>query len=112
MLKDVLFIPTVRSTFLIPCKEAHMRQWLAVTVQDSSIDLDQGWYFHIGRSEGGLDLASSLSANFGVRSPNKMKNLGSSGTTRGKNWDIISGKRIAYYLFRCYFKWYKGIHGP
>ena len=25
------------------------------------------------------------------KSPNKMKNLGSSGTRRGKNWDIIPG---------------------
>ena len=31
-----------------------------------------------------MDLASSLEAKFGVRSPNKTKNLRSSGTTGGK----------------------------
>ena len=51
-----------------------------------------------GRGRGGLDLSSSLEAKFRVRSPNKRNNLGSSGTTRGKNWDIIPGKRI---LFIC-----------
>ena len=43
---------------------------------------------------GGLDLASTLEAKFRIRSPNKRKNLGSSGTTTGKNSDIIRGKRI------------------
>ena len=59
----------------------------------------RGGYFHIRRS-GGLDLAlaSSLEAKFGVKSPNKKKNLGSSGTTKGKKWDIIQEKRILYYL--------------
>ena len=57
----------------------------------------QGVYFHVrkwggGRGEEGLDLASSLEAKFGVRSPNKRKNLGSSGTTRSKNLDIIPVK--------------------
>ena len=28
---------------------------------------------------------------FGVRSPNKRKSLGRSGTTIGKKWDIIQG---------------------
>ena len=55
-----------------------------------------------GTSILGLYLASSLEAKFGVRSPNKRKNLGSSGTTRDKNWDIIPGKRILYWLLRCY----------
>ena len=35
-----------------------------------------------------MDLASSLEAKFGVRSLNKRKSLGRSGTTRGKKWDI------------------------
>ena len=49
--------------------------------------------FHIRRSGGGgLDLASGLEAKFGVRSPNKRNNLGSFGTTRGKNLDIIPVK--------------------
>ena len=39
---------------------------------------------------GGLDLASSLEARFGARSPNKRKNLGNSCATRGKNLDRIS----------------------
>ena len=54
-------------------------------------------YFHVGRS-GRLDQASNLEAKFGVRSPNKRENLGSSGTTMGKKWDIIQGKRILRYL--------------
>ena len=37
-------------------------------------------------------MASRLEEKFGVKSPNKRKNLGSSGTTRGKNWDIIPGR--------------------
>ena len=45
-------------------------------------------YFHIKRS-GGLALASSLEAKFEARSPKRKKNLGSSGTTRGKNLDRI-----------------------
>ena len=53
-----------------------------------------------------MDLASSLEARFGVRSPIKRKNLESSCATRSKNWDIIPGKRFLYYLFRCYFKCY------
>ena len=36
-----------------------------------------------------MDLASSLEAKFGVKSSNKRKNLGSSGTTIGKSWGII-----------------------
>ena len=57
-------------------------------------------YFHIRRS-GGLNLASVLEEKFGVRSPNKRKNLGSSGAKMGKNWDIIPGKEsyiIVYML--------------
>ena len=50
----------------------------------------------ISRGLRGLGLASSLEAKFGVRSPNKRKNLGSSGTTRGKNWDMIP--RIFYFF--------------
>ena len=48
-------------------------------------------YFHIRRSGRGrgLDLVSSLEAKFGVRSPNKRRNLGSSDAEIGKNWDII-----------------------
>ena len=49
-------------------------------------------YFHVRRSGEGLDLASSLEEKFGIRLPNKMKNLGSSGTTRGKNLDIVPVK--------------------
>ena len=56
-------------------------------------DIKENCYLQGGTSilgsRGGLDLASSLEAKFGVRSPNKRKNLGSSGTTIGKNWDII-----------------------
>ena len=56
--------------------------------------LPKGYFHSIRRSEvgvggGGLDLASSLEARFGVRSPNKRKNLGSSSTTIGKNFYII-----------------------
>ena len=52
--------------------------------------------------QGALDQASNLEAKFGARSANKKKNLGSSGNTRGKTWDRIPGKRILYYLFRCF----------
>ena len=45
-------------------------------------------HFHIKRS-GGLDLASSLEVKFGAISPDRRKNLGSSGATGGKNWDRI-----------------------
>ena len=53
----------------------------------------QGGYFHIRRS-GGLDRTwpQVWRQDWGKvqpRSPNKRKNLGSSGTSRGKNWDII-----------------------
>ena len=47
----------------------------------------------------GLDLASSLGAKFGTRLPNKWENFGSSGTTRGKNWNRIPGKKILFLIF-------------
>ena len=47
----------------------------------------------VGGGGGGGDLRPGL--KFGG------KNWGSSGTTRGKNWDIILGKRILYHFFRC-----------
>ena len=49
-----------------------------------------GGYFHIRRWEGGpWTWPQVWKQDFGPRSPNKRKNLGSSGTTRGKNWDRI-----------------------
>ena len=47
---------------------------------------------------GGLGPGLNLEAKFGARSPNKRKNLGSSGGTKSKNWDIIPGKRILYFF--------------
>ena len=60
------------------------------------------------RKSRGLDLASRLEAKFGVRSRNKRKNMGRSGTTRGKKWDIfrvISEIQKAKFgvLFACTF---------
>ena len=49
--------------------------------------------------EGGLGLASSWEAEFGARSPNKRKNLGSSGTTRGK----IGTESREYTALNCEF---------
>ena len=48
-----------------------------------------------GRWEGlDPDFASSLELKYVVSSPNKRKNLRSSGTIKGKNWAWFPGKRI------------------
>ena len=51
-----------------------------------------------------LDLATTFETKFGARSPNKKKNLGGCGTTRGKNWDRILGKRSTTPIFGSYLK--------
>ena len=43
-------------------------------------------------------MASRFEEKFGVRSPNKRKNLGSSGTTRGKKLGHNPGERESYLI--------------